>query len=61
LGPRFERGKNYEKEARGISSPSIIKMIKSRRIKLAGHVARIGKKSNAYVIDGKSSRKETTM
>jgi hypothetical protein len=35
-------------------------MIKSRRIKLAGHVARMGKKSNACVIDGKSRRKETT-
>jgi hypothetical protein len=29
------------------SSPSIIKMIKSRRIRWAGHVARMGEKRNA--------------
>jgi hypothetical protein len=32
------------------SSPSIIRLIKSRRMRLAGHVARIGKKRNAYRI-----------
>jgi hypothetical protein len=32
------------------SSPSIIRIIKSRRMKLAGHVARIGEKRNAYRI-----------
>jgi hypothetical protein len=32
------------------SSPSIIRMIKSRRIRCAGHVARIGEKRNAYGI-----------
>jgi hypothetical protein len=32
------------------SSPSIIRMIKSRRIKWAGHVARKGEKRNAYRI-----------
>jgi hypothetical protein len=32
------------------SSPSIIRMIKSRRIKWAGHVARTGEKRNAYRI-----------
>jgi hypothetical protein len=32
------------------SSPSIIKMIKSRRMWWAGHVARMGEKSNAYRI-----------
>jgi hypothetical protein len=31
-------------------SPSIIRMIKSRRMKWAGHVARMGKKRNAYRI-----------
>jgi hypothetical protein len=31
------------------SSPSIIRMIKSRRMRWAGHVARIGEKRNAYV------------
>jgi hypothetical protein len=29
-------------------SPSIIRIIKSRRMKLAGHVARMGEKRNAY-------------
>jgi hypothetical protein len=30
------------------SSPSIIRIIKSRRMRLAGHVAGIGEKRNAY-------------
>jgi hypothetical protein len=29
------------------SSPNIVRMIKSRRINLAGHVARMGEKRNA--------------
>jgi hypothetical protein len=32
------------------SSPSIIRIIKSRRIRWAGHVARMGEKRNAYRI-----------
>jgi hypothetical protein len=32
------------------SSPSIIRMIKSRRMRYAGHVARMGEKRNAYRI-----------
>jgi hypothetical protein len=32
------------------SSPSIIRMIKSRTMKWAGHVARMGEKRNAYSI-----------
>jgi hypothetical protein len=32
------------------SSPSIIRMITSRRIRLASHVARIGERWNAYKI-----------
>jgi hypothetical protein len=32
------------------SSASIIRMIKSRRIRWAGHVARMGEKRNAYRI-----------
>jgi hypothetical protein len=32
------------------SSPSTIRMIKSRRMKLAGHRARMGQKRNAYRI-----------
>jgi hypothetical protein len=31
-------------------SPSTITVIKSRRMRLAGHVARMGKKRNAYKI-----------
>jgi hypothetical protein len=30
------------------SSPSIIRIIKSRRMRCAGHVARMGEKRNAY-------------
>jgi hypothetical protein len=37
------------------SSPNIIRMIKSRRMGWAGHVARMGKKSNACrIMVGKS-------
>jgi hypothetical protein len=32
------------------SSSNIIRMIKSRRMRWAGHVARMGKKRNAYMI-----------
>jgi hypothetical protein len=32
------------------SSPSIIRIIKSRRMRWAGHVARMGEKRNAYRI-----------
>jgi hypothetical protein len=32
------------------SSPNIIRMIKSRSMRLAGHVARMGEKRNAYRI-----------
>jgi hypothetical protein len=34
------------------SSPSTIRMIKSRRVRWAGHVARMGEKRNAYRILG---------
>jgi hypothetical protein len=41
------------------SSPN--RMIKSRRMRLAGHVARMGEKRNAYrILVGKGRRKETT-
>jgi hypothetical protein len=40
------------------SSPSIIRIIKSRRMKLARHVARIGEKRNACrILVGKSEGK----
>jgi hypothetical protein len=40
------------------SSPRIIRIIKLRRMKLAGHIARIGKKRDAYtLLVGKPERK----
>jgi hypothetical protein len=43
------------------SSPSIIRMIKSRRVRWVGHVAQMGEKRNAYkILVGKSRKKETT-
>jgi hypothetical protein len=36
------------------SSPSIIRILKSRRMRWAGHVARMGEKRNAYrLLEGK--------
>jgi hypothetical protein len=32
------------------SSPSIIRIIKSRRMRWAGHVARMGEKRNVYML-----------
>jgi hypothetical protein len=41
--------KLHNEELRDLySSPSIIKMIKSRRMRWAGHLARMGEKRNAY-------------
>jgi hypothetical protein len=44
------------------SSPSIIRRIKSRRMRWARHVTRMGEKRNPYMygIGGKTRRKETT-
>jgi hypothetical protein len=43
------------------SSPDIIRQIKSRRMRWAGHVARMGEGRNVYrVLVGKPRRKETT-
>jgi hypothetical protein len=42
------------------SSPSIIRMIKSRKMSWAGHVARMGKKRKAYRILVGNSMKENT-
>jgi hypothetical protein len=40
------------------SSPNIIRMVKSRRMRWAGHVARMGKTWNAYrILVGKSEGK----
>jgi hypothetical protein len=41
------------------SSPSIIRMIKLRRMRWTGHVARMGEKTNAYrILVGLSERKD---
>jgi hypothetical protein len=41
--------KLHNKELRDLySSPSISRIIKSRRMRWAGHVARMGEKRNAY-------------
>jgi hypothetical protein len=46
-----DRRKLHNEELHNLySSPSIIRMIKSRRMRWAGHVARMGKKRNAYRI-----------
>jgi hypothetical protein len=43
------------------SSPSVIRMIKSTRMRLVGHIARMGKKRNAYrLLVGKARRKKAT-
>jgi hypothetical protein len=43
------------------SLPSIIRIIKSRRMRWAGHVARMGAKRNVYrLLVGKPRGKETT-
>jgi hypothetical protein len=42
------------------SSPNIIRMIKSRRMRRTGRVARMGEKRNIQDIGGKARRKETT-
>jgi hypothetical protein len=45
------RGKLHNEELHGLySSPSIIRTIKSRRLRWAGHVARMGEVRNAYNI-----------
>jgi hypothetical protein len=54
FGPKMdevtgERRKLHNKEFHELySSASIIKIIKSRRMRWAGHVARMGEKRNAY-------------
>jgi hypothetical protein len=55
-------GKLHNKELCDLySSQSIIRMIKSRRVRWAGHVARMGKKRNTYrFVVGKPEPKETT-
>jgi hypothetical protein len=46
-----DRRKLHNEELRNLySSPSIIRMINSKRMRWAGHVARMGEKRNAYRI-----------
>jgi hypothetical protein len=43
------------------SSPDIVRQIKSRRMRWAGHVARMGEGRNVFrVLVGKAGRKKTT-
>jgi hypothetical protein len=43
------------------SSPDIIRQVKARRMRWAGHVARMGEERKVYkVLVGKPERKETT-
>jgi hypothetical protein len=51
--------KLHNEELRDLySSPSIIRIIKSRRMRWARHVARMGEKTNAYrLLVGKPERK----
>jgi hypothetical protein len=44
----LELGENYLKRSPIISSPIIITMIKSKKMRWTGHVARMGEKLNAY-------------
>jgi hypothetical protein len=44
------------------SSPSIIRIIKLRRMRWAGHVSRMGEKRNAYrLLGGKETTRKTKM
>jgi hypothetical protein len=49
LGPKRDEVTGGWEKLRGLySSPSIIRIIKSKRMRWAGHVARMGEKRNAY-------------
>jgi hypothetical protein len=54
--------KLYNEELRDLySSPSIVRIIKSRRVRWTGHVAQIGgEEERVSVIGGKARGKETT-
>jgi hypothetical protein len=56
---KCEWRKLHNEELRDLySSPSIIRIIKSRRMRWAGHVARMGEKRNAYrLLTGKPEGK----
>jgi hypothetical protein len=52
-------GKKLHNELHNLyTSPSIIRIIKSRRMRWAGHLSRMGEKMNAYgILAGKPERK----
>jgi hypothetical protein len=55
-------GKLHNEELHNLySSPNIIRMIKSRRMRLAGHVARMGVKRNAYRILVRKPKEKRTL
>jgi hypothetical protein len=52
--------KLHNEELHGLySSPSIIRVIKARRMRLAGHVARMGEVRGAYILVGKPEGRRT--
>jgi hypothetical protein len=66
FGPKGDEVKGewrklHNEELRDLySSPSIIRIIKSRRMTWAGHVARMGRRGSVNVIVRKARGKETT-
>jgi hypothetical protein len=66
FGPKREEvtgewGKLHNEELRDMySSPSIIRIIKSRRMRWVGNVARMGRRGTRIDYCGKARRKDTT-
>ena len=67
FGPRMDkvtgewRGLHNEELNDLYSSPNIVRVIKSRRMRWVGHVARMGEERGVYrVLVGKPEGKETT-
>ena len=66
FGPRWDevtgewRGLHNEELNDLYSSPNIVRVIKSRRMRWAGHVTRMGEERGLWGLVGKIGRKETT-
>jgi hypothetical protein len=66
FGPKMDEAiggwiKLYNEELHNLySSPSIIRMMKSRRMRWAGHVARMGEEKCIQSFGGKARREKTT-
>jgi hypothetical protein len=65
FGPKLDEvtgewRKLHNEELRDFYSSSVIGIIKSRRIRWAGHVARIGGRGSVEVIGGETRGKEPT-